>query len=350
MRNIFKHSKWMEGYGPEADIVLSSRVRLARNFKDIPFPQVLSEQKLLDVADTVEHMVPELLSNNKIDTLEFILLDKLSALEKQILVEKHLISIQLAEGGKGKAVLLNNDESISIMVNEEDHLRIQCLLPALQLNEALRIANLVDDALESKLDYAFREPYGYLTSCPTNVGTGLRASVMMHLPGLVITNQVKKVLSALPRVGLTVRGLYGEGSEASGNLFQISNQITLGQSEEDIIYNLNSVCNKIIEQERSARKAMQAEWKIQLEDKVNRAYGLLTHAKVISSEEAIRLLSDLRLGITMNLINGVKTDQLNELLVAIQPASLQAHYEKSMSSFERDVKRGELIKKILIEK
>lgn len=342
--DLLSNSKWMEGSGPHADIVISSRIRLARNLKGTRFPQSLNQRQLQEVAGKVKQVVFSPYVQNNLGRLTFINLRELTPLERQILVEKHLISPQLAQDSEGRACVLNNDEAISIMVNEEDHLRIQCLLPALQLFETWRLANTVDDCLEQELDFAFDERLGYLTSCPTNVGTGLRASVMLHLPGLVLTNQVNDVLSALSKVGLTVRGLYGEGSQALGNLFQVSNQITLGQPEEEILSNLSTVCKKLIEQELAARDYLQKESPLQLSDRVGRSFGILTNAQIMSSKEALGLLSDVRLGINLRLIKGIDERILNQLLVQIQPAILQKFYGREMSPQERDVKRAELIR------
>lgn len=348
MDDLLTPSKWMEGTGPNSDIVVSSRIRLARNIKGVPFPQLLTEQQLSEVVKDIKKIVGKLAVKN-VGKLKFVALDVLSQLDRQILVQKHLISPQLAESNGAKAVILGQEDAISIMVNEEDHLRIQCLLPGLQLHEAWDQANRIDDALEQELDYAFQEQFGYLTSCPTNVGTGLRASVMMHLPALVLTKQAFNILEALSKVGLTVRGLYGEGSQAVGNLFQVSNQITLGQPEAEIIDNLEAVGRQIIEQERTARDLLLQNWRAQLEDRVGRAYGILTNAKIISSEEAIALLSDLRLGIDLKLIDRISGKILNLLLVSIQPAVLQKIYQAAMSPQERDIKRAELIRQRLKE-
>lgn len=337
-------SKWMEGSGPHADIVISSRIRLARNLKGTRFPQALNVRELQQVAANIKEIVSHSQEENPLGPLVFVNLHELSPLERQILVEKHLISPQLSEASQGRACILNHDESISIMVNEEDHLRIQCLLPALQLHETWRLANTVDDWLEEKLDFAFDERLGYLTSCPTNVGTGLRASVMLHLPGLVLTNQANQVLKALSQVGLTVRGLFGEGSQAWGNVFQVSNQVTLGQPEEEILANLSTVCKKLIEQEIAARDHLQKEIPLQLADRIGRSYGILTNAGIMSSKEALKFLSDVRLGINLRIIKGIDERVLNQLLVQIQPAFLQKFFGQEMSPQERDVKRAELIR------
>ena len=228
------------------------------------------------------------------------------------------------------------------MVNEEDHLRIQLLLPACSRMKR-RMANVLDDALEETLDYAFDESRGYLTTCPTNVGTGLRASLMVHLPALVMSKQAGKILNALSHVGLAVRGFYGEGTETAGNLFQISNQITLGLTEEEIINNLSSVAAQLIDQEKAARQALLKDYGRQLEDKVFRAYWILSLARIFSSDEALSILSHLRLGIDLGLIKEVDSRILNELMVLIQPAMLQGKYGRQMSPYERDLKRAEAI-------
>jgi protein arginine kinase len=236
------------------------------------------------------------------------------------------------------------------MVNEEDHLRIQCLYPGFQIKEAWEQASRIDDIFEEVADYAFDERRGFLTCCPTNVGTGIRASVMMHLPGLVLTQQINRILSAITQVGLAVRGIYGEGSEAQGNLFQVSNQITLGQSEAEIIDNLHGVAKQIIEHERAARQRMMEESRIRLEDRVFRSYGILSHASVIDSKESAQRLSDVRLGIDLGLIRDVSPQVMNEMMVLTQPGFLQQTFEEKMSPEQRDVRRAELIRKQLKRK
>jgi protein arginine kinase len=233
------------------------------------------------------------------------------------------------------------------MINEEDHLRIQCLSPGFQVRETWEWASKIDDLFEESVDYAFDEKLGYLTSCPTNVGTGIRASVMMHLPALVITGQINRVLSAVTQIGLAVRGLYGEGSEATGNLFQVSNQITLGQSELEIIDNLHRITRQIISQEKEARKRLLSESRLRLEDRVRRSYGILRYAATIDSKETAQRLSDVRLGVSMGLLPEVNAQVLNELLVSTQPGFLQYLSGGHLSPEERDVKRAELIRRRL---
>ena len=243
-------SEWMKGTGPESDIVIGSRVRLARNLSGIPFPAVASDESLRRVVELVERATKQLESA---DRYEFVRLSEVPILERQLLIEKHLISPQHAEQVKHKAVVLRDDEAVSIMVNEEDHLRIQALFPGMQPHEAWALCSKVDDAYDAHLPYAFNEERGYLTACPTNVGTGMRASLMVHLPALAMTRQIPRVLQIVSQFGLAVRGLYGEGTEAQGNIFQFSNQVTLGRTEEEILQNLVDVTRQIIEQERQAR-------------------------------------------------------------------------------------------------
>lgn len=342
------YTKWMEGKGPYASIVISSRVRLARNLNGYNFPHMLDEKSSREVMELVKDVLTSKEVAERVGGIDFASLEDLSPLDRMIFVEKHLISPQFAEGeGVGRGLGLSDDEAVSIMVNEEDHLRLQVLFPALQLQEAWDLASLVDDLLESKLDYAFDEQYGYLTCCPTNVGTGLRASVMMHLPAIAMNNQAKKLFMDLSKLGFVVRGLYGEGTQAKGDIFQISNQITLGLSEEEIIGNLTSVSRQIIEQEQWARDEMRKKSLAQLEDMVFRSYGTLTNAYVISSEEAMDHLSNVRLGLDMGLIRDVELRKLNELLVKIRPVFLQKIAGKEIDAFNRDFKRAELIRNTL---
>lgn len=339
------YTKWMEGEGPYAPVVISSRVRLARNLADIPFPHLQSAEVGREVLGMAQGALADPLVQEKIGTMDFVALEELSSLDKQILVEKHLISPQHAsEKGLARGLAVRDDEAVSIMVNEEDHLRIQVLYPALQLEEAWNLASQVDDALEGRLDYAFDEQYGYLTCCPTNVGTGLRASVMMHLPALVIARQASRIFMALSKLGFVVRGLYGEGTEARGNLFQISNQITLGPQEREIIGNLAAVSRQVIEQEQMGREELRKEGLAQVEDMVYRSYGILTNAYIISSDEAMSHLSNLRLGLDWGLLRDLKIKTLNELLVKIRPAFLQKMAGNEIDAFHRDLKRAEIIR------
>jgi protein arginine kinase len=336
-------SDWMKADGPDSDIVISSRIRIARNLRPYSFPMLATNQQSKEVLDQVEQAS----KSDELDTIsrfEFVHLSEMKELEKMVLVEKHLISPALANDSRNGAVMLNENESISIMVNEEDHLRIQCMSPGFQIKEAWDLANQVDDIFENQLEYAFDEKKGYLTSCPTNVGTGIRASVMLHLPALVLTQQINRILSAITQVGLAVRGLYGEGSEAIGNLFQISNQITLGQSEEEIIDNLYSVVRQIIEHERAARGKLLAESNDWINDRVSRSFGILSYAVIMDSKEAAQRLSDVRLGVDLELIPNISANILNELLVMTQPGFLQQDAGHKLSAEERDRRRAEMIR------
>ncbi|WP_096202183.1 protein arginine kinase [Bacillus sp. FJAT-45350] len=338
-------SPWMKKDGPDSDIVLSSRIRLARNLKDYTFPLIatMDESKGL-----VEHISSRVVGDyGSVGELELLHMDEMKPNEKRVLVEKHLISPHLADESKHGAVLLSGEESVSIMINEEDHLRIQCIFSGFQLIEGLELAGGIDDWIEEKLTYAFDEKRGYLTSCPTNVGTGLRASVMMHLPALAMTQQLNRILPAINQLGLVVRGIYGEGSEALGNLFQISNQITLGKSEEDIVEDLRGVVLQLVQQERSARKLLMQSSKLQLEDRVYRSYGILAYSRVIESKEATQRLSEVRLGIDLGLINGISGNILNELMILTQPAFLQQFAGETLSPDQRDERRAALIRERL---
>ncbi|GIQ70350.1 protein arginine kinase [Xylanibacillus composti] len=336
-------SEWMKGRGPESDIVISSRIRLARNIRNHPFPMLATN----DQSQVVLNKAMQVLEDGSLQSIsrfEALKLSEMSELEKKVLVEKHLISPNLANESRNGAVLLSENEAVSIMINEEDHLRIQCLYPGFQIKEAWELANRIDDVFESRLNYAFDEQRGFMTSCPTNVGTGIRASVMLHLPALVLTQQINRILSAITQVGLAVRGIYGEGSEAVGNLFQISNQITLGQSEEEIIDNLYKVVKQIIEHERAARERLMQESKTRIADRVYRSFGILSYATVIDSKEAAQRLSDVRLGIDLGLIRETSANILNELMVMTQPGFLQQYAGAKLTPDERDIRRAEMIR------
>lgn len=336
-------SPWMREDGPDSDIVLSSRIRLARNFADISFPIVGDGEALKGVLQFFQKEY-EHQSFKEYHNFEFFQINELTPVERRVLVEKHLISPLLAKHAETSATLISGNEQVSLMINEEDHIRIQLYFPGFQLNKALEKAFEFDDWLESKVNYAFDEDKGYLTSCPTNVGTGMRASVMMHLPALTLTKQINRIIPAINQLGLVVRGIYGEGSEAIGNLVQISNQITLGKSEEDIVSDLESVVSQLIEHERRARDNLISQSGTKLEDRVYRSYGILEYSRIIESKEAARCLSDVRMGIDLGLIENVSQHILHELMVLTQPGFLQQYAEKSLTANERDVLRASLIR------
>lgn len=337
-------SPWMNGSGTLSDVVISSRVRLARNLKDTPFPHLLEGKDAEKVLSQVFSAVDQVGEKGFGGPVANINLSHLSPLDRQVLVEKHLISPQHAEDGEGKGLVVKEDETVAIMVNEEDHLRIQCLKSGLELNEGWIQASGLDDLLGEILDFAYDEKIGYLTACPTNVGTGLRASVMVHLPALAMGNESLRVLGAVNKLGLIVRGLYGEGTEGQGNVFQISNQITLGQPEKEIIENLILVTNQVCSEEKRVREHLYRTRKAEVEDRVFRAVGLLENARTITSLEAIKLWSDVRLGVVLGIIPELNLKKINEILVLSRPNFVQRKFGRLMTPEERDVKRADLIR------
>jgi len=327
--------EWLRGTGPESDIVMCSRIRLARNLADFPF---------INRANRVERTQIESAVRNALEAPGFDLayqdVNALNALDRQFLVERQLISRELSAGDGPRGVAFGTSESVSIMVNEEDHLRIQVMHSGLSLHEVWEQINALDDQIESHLTYAFSPQLGYLTACPTNVGTGIRVGVMLHLPALVQTKQIDKVFRALHKINLAVRGLYGEGTQAFGDFYQISNQQTLGKSEQELIRNLSDVVPQIIQYERTARQALVGERRQHLHDQVSRAYGVLKTAHTISSEETMHLLSSVRLGINLGLIDDLEIPTVNELFIHTQPAHLQKLQGSNLEVDERNVARA----------
>ncbi len=336
--------KWLKETGPDSDVVISSRIRLARNIEATPFPQSLKEPQGREIINRVYDAVIEGNASLK-NEFSLIEINSLNKLEKMNYVESNLISTDLLKHNDIGALLVNNDEALSIMINEEDHIRIQCMLPGLQLTEGWDLANKIDDLIEERVNYAFNERLGYLTSCPTNVGTGIRASVMMHLPVLNMTGYMNNVIKIAGQIGLAVRGIHGEGTEFTGNIYQISNQITLGLTEEEIIKNLQDVVRQIVQQERALRENLYVERPVELEDRIFRSYGLLKNARLITSNEAMKLISDLKLGVNLKLINDISLQQLNELMIMIQAGYIQKQFGGEIGEHERDKKRAELIRR-----
>ena len=332
-------AKWYEKAGSCGDVVVSTRVRLARNLKQYPFPARASASQ----REAVERQVKDaLLSGNSILSKEFrfIPLENTTQEEAVSLVERHIVSPEFIADRRGKAVLISADESISIMVNEEDHLRIQVLREGFSLKEAAETADRIDTLLSENLDFAFDPELGYLTQCPTNLGTGLRASVMLHLPGLTESGAMSRIASNLSKLGLTIRGTYGEGSKSIGALYQLSNQITLGLSENEAIENLRAITVQLMEEERKARAQMSEE--IAWQDKIDRAAGVLKSARVLSSSEFMELLSYIRLGLSTGVLQGVTTQELNALMVNAQPATLMAKAGKQLDQNQRDILRAQM--------
>lgn len=322
------------------DIMVSTRVRIARNIKKYPFPNMMSEKDAKGVCDDVKSAIFN--SNSSLaGDFEYLELSKTNPVNIRALTEQHFISPDLAKSKFG-SVLINKDRTMSIMVNEEDHIRLQVILSGLKLKEAWETASKVDDLIEENVEYAFDEELGYLTACPTNLGTGLRASVMMHLPALTMTREISKIISSAGGLGIAVRGIYGEGSEALGNLYQISNQITMGSTEEELIAKVENIAKQIEGYEREARKNLLKNNKTALENRVWRSYGILKYSREISSKEAKALISDVILGKALNIIDEEVKAPLVELMVKTEPAVITDG--KDMGAAERDIKRAELIR------
>lgn len=342
LNDLLRHtSEWLKGSGPHSDIVISSRIRLARNLDNFSFPHWANKKQGEDVLKAIEEARSsvEYLKNTTI----FKLLE-MDSLDKQFLIERHLMSQEHAQKTDHKAIIIDDEEVVAIMVNEEDHLRMQVMQSGFNLFEAWNIINRIDDSLASVLSFAFLPDWGYLTACPTNTGTGLRGSVMLHLPALVMTRQINRVLAAIAKLSFTTRGLYGEGTQATGNFFQISNQVSLGHREDEIINNINGLIRKIIDQENQAREVMLAQNRSLLEDRISRSFGILRSAHIISSQETTELLSMVRLGCDLGTVKNIDRRSINELFIITQPAHLQKIENKKLSSQERDVKRAELIR------
>ena len=334
--------EWLRGSGPMSEIVISSRIRLARNISGFPFLTRCSRHQ----RQSVEHRVRDTILGAQLapNTL-YVDLDSAPDVDRQLLVERHLISKQHAAAEGARGVAIGESETLSIMVNEEDHLRMQVLRSGLQLEEAWEQINAVDDRLESKLDFAFHSRFGYLTACPTNVGTGIRVSVMLHLPALKLTGEIEKVFRAAKDMRLAVRGLYGEGTEATGDFYQISNQTTLGKTEDEIISDFkHQVIPKIIDYEHHARRTLLNDRTIALDDKVFRALGALRSARLMASEEVLFLLSHLRMGINLGRIRDIDIRTINELFLLTQPAHLQKIQGKKLEGDLRRAARAEFIR------
>ncbi len=332
-----KCGEWLKGSGPESDIVISSRIRLARNLAEFPFVRKASDDEKTQISQTVRAKIE---SVEQWKQLIYMDVQALDALDRQFLVERQLISREIAESDGDRGVAIDTDERFSIMVNEEDHLRLQVMCSGLDLEKAWENVDKIDDTLEERLTYAFHDELGYLTACPTNVGTGLRVSVMLHLPALVITREIDKVFRSLQKINVAVRGLYGEGSQYMGDFYQVSNQITLGRTEAELVDTVGEVVPRIIEYERRARDFLVNESEQDLHDDVSRAYGILCTAKKISSEETLHYLSKVRMGVNLGLIRSIDVETINKLFVHTQPAHLQTIRGKSLSVAERNIQRA----------
>lgn len=337
---------WMQSDEP-SDIVISTRIRLARNIAGTRFPISFTEEDAHIIEDKMMNALLTIEENPY--HFSYFPIKEMPILQRQILVEKHLISPNLASRKKIGSFFLTEDESISILVNEEDHIRIQCLAPGMNLEKAYEEALKIDRFISNKISYAYQQRYGYLTSCPTNVGTGLRASVMLHLPILTLTKQMNGLIQMMTRLGMVVRGIYGEGSENLGNIYQISNQITLGKSEHDILQELRDVVEQVIQKEQLARKKLLARAPSNLEDRLSRSLGTLKYAKILSSEEAASCLSNVRLGVSLGLLEPIAQNKLNECMLLMQPGFIQQYVGTTLQPAERDMYRAKLLQDKLNE-
>jgi protein arginine kinase len=337
-------SEWLRGSGPNSDIVISSRIRLARNLAKYPFSHWANKKQEKEISESAESALKgvRLLKNAFL-----VRISEIADIDKQFLLERNLISREHILKPEFKSVAIGDREMISVMINEEDHLRMQIMQSGFNLQECWRAADQLDTELGKSLKFAYHERWGFLTSCPTNAGTGLRASVMLHLPALVMSRQINRVIQAITKLGITTRGLYGEGTEAEGNFYQISNQITLGQSEIETIDHIERIIRQVMGHEETARKNLAKQNRDLLQDRIFRAYGTLRNAFVITSKETIQLLSMVRLGVDMGYISDLDRRAVNELFVFTQPGHLQKIEGKVLSHTQRDVKRAMLIRRHL---
>lgn len=337
-----RFTNWLAGDGPKANIAISSRIRLARNISKIAFSHFASKDILNDILEIVNEAISK---SEKLRECYKIKMEKLSVLDRQILMEGEVISPNFMRG-YAKQTIISKDNTFNIMVNEEDHLRIQAIKPGLSLKMLWELVSMIDDEISKYINYAYSREWGYLTACLTNVGTGMRASVMLHLPALEMNKQLKLILQSMQQMGIAIRGFYGEGTEPLGDMYQISNQITLGKSEPEIIDGVIEISEKLILYEIEARNKLMAEQRSKLEDRIWRAYGILQHSRIITSKEAMQYLSKIRLGVDLSIIKNIDFKLLNRLMILIQPAHLQklAKTEKDLSESERDGFRANLLK------
>jgi protein arginine kinase len=341
-----KVNPWLDARGPHATSVVSSRVRLARNLDGIPFAHMAKPEDLESVMTGIRSALS---GARSLEAADFMLMSDLDDLDRQFLVERHLISREHADKSASRAVAVSKDEKISVMINEEDHLRMQSIQSGFQLMEAWKTVDALDSEVDTTLDYAFSFEWGYLTACPTNTGTGLRASVLVHLPALVTTGQKDKVLNGIGQMGLAVRGFYGEGSEVMGNLFQISNRTALGSSEIDIIESLQKVVGQVLGFESRAREILLRDARSRIEDKVWRAYGILKYCRKVKLQEVMSLTSAVRLGLSLGKIDSVSVAGLNRMIFMSQPAHLQKQEGRRMAAEEREISRADMVRGILTE-
>ncbi len=330
-----------------SDVVISTRIRFARNLRDYPFPCRLNDEGKRRVSSMIKDAV--LNGNSAISNrFKYIQMSELTQEEAVSLVERHLVSPEFISDRDGRGLLLLDDESVSIMINEEDHIRIQVIKADMELDETYDLADKIDTLLNERLNFAFDDKLGYLTQCPTNIGTGMRASLMMHLPALKESNAIGRISSSLSKLGLTIRGMYGEGTEPKGAIYQLSNQVSLGISESEAINNLRDIAGQLISQERDAREAMAKN--IAVQDRIYRSFGVLQYARLLSNSECMQLLSNLRFGLETNIIKNIDFDTINRLFIEAQPATLMKNIGKKLSPQERDQIRAELVRSALLQK
>ena len=335
---------WYYQSGKESDVVLSTKIRISRNIAGIPFVAKFNNNQAKSILNKLEQVTTPANYNLKMFNLK-----NIDDLTRKSLVEKHIITPKyINKNIENKAILINDDENICIMLNEKEHLKIQVLTAGLDLENSLNLAMEIEDKLDKELKFSYNDKYGYLTSSPTNLGTGLRASVIVHLPGLSKTQNIYKILEAVNNLGMNIKNVYNDEAKIKSNMYQISNKQTLGICEKDIVKNLKAIVDKIIEQERLARKIL-AKNQIDLEDNLYRSYGIMANARKISNEEMIRLMSDVRLGVDLGIIKEVTDLKVNKLEILSKPANLQKYFNENLDIFDRDVKRAELVKKILAE-
>jgi protein arginine kinase len=327
--------------GFESDVVISSRIRLARNLKEYPFPIKMNQGQTKEIKECIKNIFKD--DNN----YEYIELSDLTDIDLASMVEMHIISPELRNSVKQKGLIFSEKNISSIMINEEDHVRIQCLSSGLDMENLWEKCCRLDERIEENVEVAYSTKYGYLTSCPTNVGTGIRVSAMMHLPALVMSGYINNILEICGKLGIAVRGLYGENTKALGNMFQISNQLTLGQSEDEIIGNVKNIVFQIMQQERYIRSELLKNSKIKLEDRMFRAFGIFVNARILRLDEAFKLLSDIRLGIDMGILTKIDINKVNKIMFLMQPANLQKHINKPISRSEIDITRAEIIRNII---
>lgn len=341
--NLFPHmlGEWLKGTGPESDIVISTRVRLARNLKGYPFTLRASASQREELMLAVSEALKAAHLDKSVVSLK---LNEVPEIHRDVLVERHLISRELASAEGPRAVVFGRGEMLSIMVNEEDHLRLQWIKSGFDVDRAFAALLKVDQALEAKLPYVTSPKYGYLTACPTNLGTGIRVSVMVHLPALTLKDHVQKVFKAAEKMNHAIRGLYGEGTRAFGDFYQISNQATLGRSEEEIIESVKAILPKVLEYERRMRGQLFTEERAMVEDKVFRALATMRSARMLNVQEMMSHLSLIRLGIDLGIVNDITTQTVNEIFILGQPSHLQREEGREMAPNERDQKRAELVR------